>query len=216
MVKTLLSHGQEDQVQPLEPSMMQGPLLGRWTYRSFMNNPGIDVDFGELEFGRGEMIVDYVCPGIFVGRLVFAEDYQFRLRGVATSGDPPTIRFRGIGDADASKDQIYDYFGCLMPLWPHPVRKRLTIVGSLVRAVAHDGDSAPAGQAATFIAIKRDVFWEPGTTQQPAPQQPEQPAPQQPEQPAPQQPEESGDADETGGTDESEGSSEGRSRRRGR
>jgi len=169
-------------MEPMQPNMMQGPLLGRWTYRSFMNNPNIDVDFGELEFGRGELIVEYLCRGTFIGRLVFADDYQFRLQGVATPGDPPTIRFRGIGDADESKDQIYDYFGCLMPLWPHPTRKRLTIVGSVVRAVAHDGDAAPAGQAASFIAIKRDVYWEPETTgQQPTPPQEEQPQEEQPQ-----------------------------------
>jgi hypothetical protein len=181
----------------MSPSMMQGPLLGRWTYRSFLNNPDIAVDFGELEFGRGELIVEYVSPGTFIGRLVFDETYQFRLQGVATPGDPPTIRFRGIGDADDSKDHIYDYFGCLMPLWPHPTRKRLSIVGSVVRAVAHNGDSAPAGQAATFIAIKRDVFWEPetgGTPQQPAAPEPQEPTPEpqkptpEPQEPTPEEP----------------------------
>ena len=150
------------QPTPTKPTTaVQSPLLGRWTYRSFLNHPDAAVDFGELEFGRGELLVEYVSPGTFIGRLIFAEAYQFRLSGVTEFGDPPTFRLRGVGDAEDSMDQIYDYFGCLMPLWPYPVRKRLIIVGSVVRAVAHNGDEAPAGQAASFIAVKREVFWEP-------------------------------------------------------
>lgn len=164
-------------MEPVEPGTVQGPLIGRWTYRSFVGNPDIDADFGTLEFGRGELVVEYVCPGTFIGRLIFDDAYQFRLQGVATPGDPPTIRFRGVGDADDSKGQIYDYFGCLMPLWSYPTRKRLVIVGSTVRAVAHNGEAAFAGQAASFIAIKRDVYWEPepSPAQQPAPGQPAEP-----------------------------------------
>jgi len=177
--------------------MVQGPLIGRWTYRSFVGNPDIDADFGSLEFGRGELVVEYLCPGTFIGRLIFDDNYQFRLQGVATPGDPPTIRFRGIGDAADSEGQIYDYFGCLMPLWSYPTRKRLVIVGSTVRAVAHNGEAAFAGQAASFIAIKRDVYWEPPPTpgQQPA----QQPAPGQPTAPTePTGPTEGGEGTETG------------------
>jgi len=187
----------------MKPNMLQGPLLGRWTYRSFVNNPNMEVDFGELEFGRGELLVEYVCPGTFIGRLVFDETYQFRLQGVATPGDPPTIRFRGIGDAEGSTDQIYDYFGCLMPLWPHKVRKRLTIVGSVVRAVAHNGDGAPAGQVASFIAVKHDVFWEPENGGTPAPKPPAEPEPEKPQtepsgEPAPEEPNQPEEPDESG------------------
>jgi hypothetical protein len=199
----------------MKPDTMQGPLLGRWTYRSFVNNPDMAVDFGTLEFGRGELLVEYACPGTFIGRLIFDETYQFRLQGVATPGDPPTIRIRGIGDAEGSKDQIYDYFGCLMPLWPHKVRKRLTIVGSVVRAVAHNGDSAPAGQVASFIAVKHDVFWEPENGGGPAQQTPAQQPPAEPEKPATEPPEEpaSEESDQTEGSDESGSRS---SRKRGR
>ncbi len=181
-------------MEPVNPETAQGPLIGRWTYRSFVGNPDIDADFGSLEFGRGELVVEYVCPGTFIGRLIFDDAYQFRLQGVATPGDPPTIRFRGIGDADDSAGQIYDYFGCLMPLWSYPTRKRLVIVGSTVRAVAHNGEAAFAGQAASFIAIKRDVYWEPPPTpgQQPA----QQPAPGQPTEPA--GPTEGGEGADTG------------------
>jgi hypothetical protein len=178
-------------VEPVKPGTVQGPLIGRWTYRSFVGNPDIDADFGSLEFGRGELVVEYVCPGTFIGRLIFDDAYQFRLQGVANPGDPPTIRFRGVGDAADSAGQIYDYFGCLMPLWSYPTRKRLVIVGSTVRAVAHNGEAAFAGQAASFIAIKRDVYWEP----EPSPAQ--QPAPAQPTEPTG-----TGEAGEAGGTEE--------------
>ncbi|MCA1703060.1 MAG: hypothetical protein LC808_07240 [Actinobacteria bacterium] len=120
----------------------QSPLTGRWTYRSFMGDPDIDKDFGDLEFGRGELLVEYVCQGFFIGRLLFGETYQFHLEGVATPGDPPAFAFRGIGDAPESQGQTYEYFGCLMPLWPHDRKQRPTIVGTVIRA-APAGDETP-------------------------------------------------------------------------
>ena len=131
------------------------PLIGRWTYRSFISNPDIAVDFGAIEFGRGELLVEYSAPGLFIGRLTFSDDYQFRLQGTAFPSDPPTVRFQGVGDAEKSLNQVYDYFGSLMPCWPHGHDQRPTIVGSVIRSTAHNGDEAPAGVVSAFIALKR-------------------------------------------------------------
>jgi hypothetical protein len=128
-------------------------LLGRWTYRSYVPNPDITADFAGLEFGRGELLVEYLTPHAFIGRLVFSDTYQFRLRGIAVAGDPPTLRFRGEGDSTDSEGQVYDYFACVMPTWPHGVKQRAAIVGSVIRSVAHD--KARAGAVAEFIALKR-------------------------------------------------------------
>lgn len=130
-------------------------LVGRWTYRSFIPNPDIAKDFGELEFGRGELLIEYLTPEAFVGRLLFGDTYQFRLHGIPVPGDPPTLRFRGVGDAADSEGQVYDYFACLMPTWQHGVDQRPALMGSVIRSVAHDDSKSPAGAVAEFIALKR-------------------------------------------------------------
>jgi hypothetical protein len=137
------------------------PLLGRWTYRSFNSNPEVGVDFNELEFGRGELLVEYLCRGTFVGRLILAEDFQFRLNGIAVPGDPPTLRFHGVGDAEGSQGQTYDYLACVMPMWPHETRYRLVMTGSVIRGLKEGEELPPVRQASTFIAVKRDLPFEP-------------------------------------------------------
>lgn len=144
-----------------EDSTPKDALIGRWTYRSFRSNPDIDVDFGDLEFGRGELLVEYACWGKFIGRLVLGDDYEFRLTGAVTPGDPPTISLDGFGDATESKGQHYQYFACVMPLWGHDPRKRPTIVGSVKRAAPKKGSTERAGSAAVFIAVKQDDLPEP-------------------------------------------------------
>ncbi|MFN2503316.1 MAG: hypothetical protein ABR540_03620 [Acidimicrobiales bacterium] len=136
----------------------ESPLVGRWTYRSFMANPDISVDFAELEFGRGILLIDHLSPGLMVGRLEFGdENYSFRLNGEASLGDPPTFDFHGVNDAHGGQGEVYQYFACLMPLWPHDRRKRPTLVGTVIRAAPAGGDRPPSGLAANFIAIKQDV-----------------------------------------------------------
>lgn len=146
-----------------------------------MANPDIDKDFGDLEFGRGEMLVEHIGLGLFVGRLIFGETYQFRLDGVANPGDPPTFTFRGVGDAEESQGQVYEYFGCLMPLWPHDRKQRPTIVGTVIRAAPSGDDKAPKGLAANFIALKRDVLPAPSPTPEPAKPEPTAPGPSGPD-----------------------------------
>jgi hypothetical protein len=134
------------------------PALGTWTYRSFMNNPDISKDFNDLEFGRGDLIIEQLAPGIFEGRLSFGDTYQFRLRGVADLRPFPctVVRFQGVGDTRDSKGQVYDYMGFFVPMWSNGMDQRPALVGSTVRTVAHNGDRARAGVVGTFIALKRD------------------------------------------------------------
>jgi hypothetical protein len=131
------------------------PLVGRWTYRSFINDAEISKGFDSLEFGRGELLIEYITQGMFIGRLIFGDDYQFGLYGVANFTDTPTLRFQGFGDASDSQNQVYDYLGCLMPYWPQGIDQRPTIVGSVVRTVPHDEGKARAGVVSSFIALKR-------------------------------------------------------------
>ncbi len=142
-------------------STPEDALVGRWTYRSFVSNPDIDVNFGDLEFGRGELLVEYICWGKFIGRLVFGDDYQFRLTGTVNPGDPPTVSFDGFGDATESSGQHYRYLGGVMPLWPHDPGKRPTIVGSVIRAAPKEGSEDRPRSASAFIAIKQDDLPDP-------------------------------------------------------
>jgi hypothetical protein len=141
----------------LRPCPPPNPALGTWTYRSFVNNPDISKDFNDLEFGRGDLIIEQLAPGIFEGRLSFGDTYQFRLRGVADfSSVPCTVRFEGVGDTKDSKEQVYDYMGFFVPMWSNGVDQRPALVGSAVRTVAHNGGRARAGVVGSFIALKRD------------------------------------------------------------
>lgn len=126
-----------------------------------MSNPDIEVEFDDLEFGRGELLVEYVCWGKFVGRLVLGDDYELRLTGTIDPGDPPTISLEGFGDASESNGLHYQYFGCVMPLWPHDPRKRPTIVGTVTRAAPKEGSEDRPGSASTFIAIKQNPLPDP-------------------------------------------------------
>lgn len=144
-----------------DASGREDELLGRWTYRSLMSNPDIEVEFGDLEFGRGELLVEYACWGKFIGRLVLGDEYELRLSGTIEPGDPPTINLDGFGDATESNGLHYQYFGCVMPLWPHDPRKRPTIVGSVIRAAPKEGSSGRPGSASAFIAIKHNDLPDP-------------------------------------------------------
>ncbi len=138
------------------PNANSDPIIGRWTYRSLSNNPDMAVDFNALEWGRGELLVEYVAPGVFIGRLLFGPTYQFRLQGWTAWGCyPPVFRFQGVGDAPDSQDQIYDYFANLTPFWPEGVAQRPTLTGSVIRSVAHNGSQFAAGTVGTFIAVKQ-------------------------------------------------------------
>ena len=108
------------------------------------------------KFGRGELLIEYICWGKFIGRFVFNDDYQFHLTGTVDQGDPPTVSIDGFGDAKDSNGHHYQYFGCVMPLWPHDPRKRPTIVGSVIRAAPKKGSKDRPGGASAFIAIKQN------------------------------------------------------------
>lgn len=142
---------------PLDPFCRPShPVLGSWTYRSFVNNPDIDKDFKDLELGRGELTIERFTPATFSGRLSFGDTYQFRLRGVVDMSPPCSVRFTGFGDTKDSEGQIYDYVGFFVPTWSNGIDQRPAFVGSTVRTVAHNGERAKAGMVGSFIALKRD------------------------------------------------------------
>jgi hypothetical protein len=132
------------------------PLIGSWTYRSFVNEPDVSSAFNALEFGRGELLIDKFDPGAFSGRLIFGDTYQFSLHGASSFGNPYALRFQGTGDTTDSRGQIYNYIGYLVPIWPDGVEQRTVIVGSAIRTVPHNDGKATAGFVASWIAVKRE------------------------------------------------------------
>jgi hypothetical protein len=136
---------------------MNDVFVGTWTYRSFINDPDISVGFNDLEFGRGQLVIESFTPGAFNGSLTFSPTYQFRLTGASSFGNPFSLRFQGVGGASDSQGQVYDYVGYLVPIWPNGVNQRPAIVGSVIRTVSHDGGQAQAGVVCSWIAIKQDV-----------------------------------------------------------
>jgi hypothetical protein len=130
------------------------PVLGSWTYRSFINNPDISKDFTALEFGRGELTIEQLGPGIFTGRLSFGDTYQFRLSGWSSFEFPCSVRFQGVGDTKDSYGQVYDYVGFFTPMWSNGIEQRPALLGSVVRTVPHSDGRAKAGYVSSWIAVK--------------------------------------------------------------
>lgn len=141
---------------PFPPIPSFPSALGRWTYRSFINDSDISKEFNTLEFGRAELIIEQLAPGIFGGRLSFGDNYQFRLTGWTDFTLPCTVRFQGAGDTKDSLGQIYDYIGYFSPMWSNGISQRPVLLGSVVRTVSHSDGQAKAGHVSSWIAVKRD------------------------------------------------------------
>lgn len=135
-------------------TMGAASLAGSWTYRSFLNLPDPALQFNQLRFGQGELVIDASAEGGFSGRLIFAPGAQMLLTGASSAGIPLTLRFQGLGDGAGLEGWVYDYVGYLIPDWPNGIAQRSAIVGSVVRTVEHDGN--PAGAVASWIAVRRD------------------------------------------------------------
>lgn len=149
-------------------------LRGVWTYRSFLNveagkEPESGIQLWEAElyldvdpatkrvFGHLGERVDPIPASAANGKL-----YPFlSIEGHYAEGDPITVTFRAVGREGSPWEKwIYDY-KCMLALeWPRqpnfdPVAvQRDTLVGTVIRAVEHDG--APAGASYSFYAVKHD------------------------------------------------------------
>ena len=136
-------------------------IAGKWTYRSFHNNPkpvtgdaqtALGLFFAEAEF-RFEALSDTAFKGV-----IDWGSGGLDLSGTLRRGgeDTPTaFAIVGLGRPGSETDGWeYDYNGCLAYKWPNGVNQVPALVGSLVRAKPHG--SAPAGYVASFIAVKKD------------------------------------------------------------
>jgi hypothetical protein len=132
------------------------PFIGKWTYRSLLNDPDVGTDFDKLEFGRGTLDIQESSPAVLTGT-IGGPGWSLSLHGSFGYGSPMQVRFQGKGLV-GGEQWVYDYIGWLVPAWPNSdgSLQRAAIVGSVVRTIPHgsgDGGTAPAGVVASFYAV---------------------------------------------------------------
>ena len=144
--------------------MNDNPFVGTWTYRSLLNDPDINTDFDNLEFGRGTLVITApssdTLGGTIGGSLGPGQgNWSLDLHGSIGYGSPAQVRFQGRGLVQG-EEWVYDYIGWLVPVWPNSndQLQRAAIVGSVVRTIPHSGGQpgtvAPAGVVASFYAVR--------------------------------------------------------------
>jgi hypothetical protein len=134
------------------------PFVGKWTYRSLLNDPNVDTDFDKLEFGRGTIEIESGPMELLTGS-IGGPGWSLALHGSRAYGSPMQVRFQGKGIVSGA-EWIYDYIGWLVPVWPNSdsTKQRAAIVGSVTRTIPHpsNGGVAPAGVVASFYAVHQD------------------------------------------------------------
>lgn len=139
--------------------MSGNPFVGRWTYRSLLNDPELSTEFDKLEFGRANLVLEEDDPATLKGT-IGGEGWSLSLRGAFGFGSPMQVRFQGKGIVQGS-EWVYDYIGWRVPAWPNSdgSKDRPAIVGSIVRTIPHPssgGGVSPAGVVASFYAVRVD------------------------------------------------------------
>lgn len=136
--------------------MKDNPFVGKWIYRSLLNDPNVNQDFNKLEFGRGTLVIQE-APFPLLKGTIGGPGWSLTLHGSRAYGSPMQVRFQGKGIVSGA-EWIYDYIGWLVPVWPNSdeTKQRPAIVGSVVRTIPHpsgDGGVSPAGVVASFYAV---------------------------------------------------------------
>lgn len=138
--------------------MNDNPFIGKWSYRSLLNDPDLTKDFNSLEFGQGIIEIQQAPLQILTG-VIGGPGWSLALKGSREYGTPMRARFQGVGIV-GGEQWIYDYEGYLVSHWPNGVQQRPAIVGSVIRTIPHSGSEpgtvAPAGLVASFYAVKID------------------------------------------------------------
>lgn len=131
-------------------------LAGKWTYRSYRNETDLVGDDAAkalaLIFGEGVFEFVDAGGGRFTGGLGMGPGYALTLEGEAVA-EGFAIRGTGI-DGTATAGWRYDYRGGFGYRWPEGVDQPDTMLGTVVRVVAH-GPNSPAGVTAGFIAVRQ-------------------------------------------------------------
>jgi hypothetical protein len=138
-------------------------LAGKWTYRSFFNDPAFVGDSKEnaynLIFAEATFTFEITSSTTLRGTIDWGSgglDLQGTIRP-AGAGAPLTVEIIGTGRPGApgtgTAGWEYDYYAHLAYTWPNGVKQVPALVGTVIRAKPH-GDN-PAGLVASFIAVKQ-------------------------------------------------------------
>jgi len=135
-------------------------LAGKWTYRSFHNDPklvGASADKAlALIFAEAVFAFTLPTPTTLKGTIDW-EGGGLDLEGTVGPGSDgfgPRVAIAGHGRPGTSTDGWeYDYYGEIAHHWPDGVDQVPAIVGTVVRAKPHNG--APAGYVASFVAVRQ-------------------------------------------------------------
>ena len=137
-------------------------LAGKWTYRSFLNDPtliGDDPNTAPANLYAllfAEAVFTFEIPNSTT--LKGAIDWTgggLDLKGkIREDGGGPIVEIVGTGRPNTdTANWEYDYHGQLAYHWPNGVNQTPAIVGNVIRAKPHNGN--PAGVVASFIAVKQ-------------------------------------------------------------
>ena len=131
-----------------------GAFAGKWTYRSYHNNPDIAVEPNDLLFGRAEIELVEEQDGKVAGT-IGGPGWSLRLSGSAIySPEAAVLKVQGVGEVNG-ETWVYDYIGYLAPVWSIGVDQRPAILGTVIRTVPHSGGQAAANYVASFLAVKQ-------------------------------------------------------------
>jgi hypothetical protein len=133
------------------------PLLGKWTYRSFVNTPTDPDPFDNILFGEGTLEFTDAPMQMIAGTIGTPGPNGWgplTLSGSMTYGNPMTANFQGSGTV-SGEPWIYAYIGYLVNQWPNGVAQVPAIVGSVIRVIPHSNGQAKAGVVASFIAVRQ-------------------------------------------------------------
>lgn len=137
--------------------MSTNPFIGKWTYRSLLNDPNPKTSFNDLQFGLGTIDIKQNPDGS-LGGTIGGDGWSLNLHGSFGFGSPGQVRFQGKGVVGTA-EWIYDYIGWLVPFWPNSndTLETPAFVGSVVRTIPHpgsDGSLHPAGVVASFYSVR--------------------------------------------------------------
>lgn len=136
--------------------MNDNPFVGKWSYRSFYNDPDLKTPLSDLQLGAGTIVIEEAPLDALKGT-IGGEGWSLKLRGSRSYGNPMETRFQGTGVV-SGEEWIYDYLAYLSPLWPNGIQQRPALVGTIVRTVSHKSSSggiSPAGVVGSWYAVKQ-------------------------------------------------------------
>src|SRR5579863_5159113 len=135
---------------------LESVFVGKWTYRSLLNDPILSTSFNNLEFGRANLIIESAEPGALKGK-IFDTGWELSLKGSIQCGTPGTLWFQGMGVVSGSL-WIYDYLCYAVPHIPNGIKQVPALVGSVTRTIPHpdgQGGTSPAGVVCSFYAVRQ-------------------------------------------------------------